>query len=512
MSIAGFFRRLVTSLCRMALSILILSLLLLHFWQVSPQEYFTGLIDDIFDHASPEAREAFAEKFLSRCDAASAPGGLAASLFGEFQGVLSGGGREGSDGEGAGAGGATPEQEASVTALFGLCSNESAYAELEKQCAWFAANPAAVRMPLGMTPLFGSGLDSAEKMREGCAALASGELEKGCASVRGFSEGGGLGSVISVLEKTCAAYTSGGLTSDQAGRALIIGMILDMTGKDLGVGAIPDLIADADVPKDSRASRLLSFFAKATEIIERLRVSLPLHIAVILGLLGLMVLINIHHLEYIIQKLSFALMGPGVAILLPFGVVKALTLFMRIDTTSFFLAFTGIEEFARNLVPFVANILPFIVLRTFTASIILAGAALFASGLALRVFGVAALKLWKEEKEGVKKERKEKGKKDKPEKEPSKEKEKEKEETPDKRQGEKALEADAPEKPPQKAAGESAPEKVPEEVAPANPPEEKPEEKQEEKREDKESAEKNVEQETEKAKQRKGKRKAKKRE
>ena len=119
MTVAGFFRRLVTSLCRMALSILILSLLLLHFWQVSPQEYFTGLIDDIFDHASPEAREAFAEKFLSRCDAASTPGGLAASLFGELQGALSGGGREGSEGEGAeGGGGPTPEQEASVTALF----------------------------------------------------------------------------------------------------------------------------------------------------------------------------------------------------------------------------------------------------------------------------------------------------------------------------------------------------------------------------------------------------------
>jgi len=506
MTVAGFFRRLVTSLCRMALSILILSLLLLHFWQVSPQEYFTGLIDDIFDHASPEAREAFAEKFLSRCDAASTPGGLAASLFGELQGALSGGGREGSEGEGAeGGGGATPEQEASVAALFELCSNETKYTELEQQCAWFAANPTAVRMPLGMTPVFGSGLDSAEKMREGCAALASGELEKGCASVSGFSEGGGLGSVISVLEKTCAEYTSGGLTRDQAGRALIIGMILDMTGKDLGVGAIPDLIADADVPADSRASRLLSFFTKAAEIVERLRSSLSLHVAVILGLLGLMVLINIHHLEYIIKKLSFALMGPGVAILLPFGVVKALALFMRIDTTSFFLAFTGIEEFARNLVPFVANILPFIVLRTFTASIILAGAVLFASGLALRIFGVAALKLWKEEKEGVKKEQKEKGKKDEPGKEPSKEKEKEKEkeetqETPDKRHDGKALEADAPEKPPQEAAGESAPEKVPEEAAPT------------EQQEDKENAGKKAEQEPGKPKQRKGKRKAKKRE
>lgn len=490
MSIAGFFRRLVTSLCRMALSILILSLLFLHFWQVSPQEYFTGLIDDIFDHASPEAREAFAEKFLSRCDAASTPGGLAASLFGELQGALSGDGREGSgEGEGAegpAAGGPTPEQEASVAALFEICSNETKYIELEEQCAWFDANPHAVRMPLGMTPLFGSGLDSAEKMREGCAALASGELEKGCASVRGFSEGGGLGSVISVLEKTCAAYTSGGLTRDQAGRALIIGMILDMTGKDLGVGAIPDLIADADVPKDSRASRLLSFFAKAAEIIERLRASLLLHIAVILGLLGLMVLINIHHLEYIIKKLSFALMGPGVAILLPFGVVKALTLFMRIDTTSFFLAFTGIEEFARNLVPFVANILPFIVLRTFTASIILAGAALFASGLALRVFGVAALKLWKEEKEGVKKERKEKGKKDKPEKEPSKEKE----------ETEKGKAPDA------------VPEKAPQEATPAKPAEDKLEGTQEEKQEEQEVRQENKEK-PEKPKQRKGKPKAK---
>ena len=305
--------------------------------------------------------------------------------------------------------------------------------------------------------------------------------------------------MISVLEKTCAEYTSGGLTRDQAGRALIIGMILDMTGKDLGVGAIPDLIADADVPADSRASRLLSFFTKAAEIVERLRASLPLHVAVILSLLGLMVLINIHHLEYIIKKLSFALMGPGVAILLPFGVVKALALFMRIDTTSFFLAFTGIEEFARNLVPFVANILPFIVLRTFTASIILAGAVLFASGLALRIFGVAALKLWKEEKEGVKKEQKEKGKKDEPGKEPSKEKEREEtQETPEKRLDEKALEADAPEKPSQEAAPEAPP---------ANPPQEEPEEQQE----DKESAGKKAEQEKEKPKQRKVKRKAKKR-
>lgn len=503
--IAGFFRRLATSLCRMALSILILTLLLLHFWQVSPREYFTGLVDDIFDHASPEARDSFAEKFLSRCDAASTPGGIAASLFGEFQGALSRGGSEGGGGDGEGA--ATPEQEASVAALFELCSNESKYAELEKQCAWFDENPAAVRMPPGMTPLFGSGLDSVGKMREGCAALSSGELEKGCSSVRGFSEGAGLGSVISALEETCAAYTSGGLTRDQAGRALITGMIIDVAGKDLGLGEIPDLIADADVPKDSRASRLLSFFAKAAGAFERLRASLPLHLALILALLGFMALINIHHPDYLIRKVSFMLMGPGIAILLPFGVVKAAALFMRLDTSPFFLAFSGIEEFAKNLVPFVANIMPFIVLRTFTAGILVAAGALFAAGLCLRVFGLAALRLWKEEREGAKKEQREKEQKE-PEKkgEPEKEIPKEKEETekgkfpemPVQKPDGKALEAAAP-----AAEAEEKPEDEHEERPPQAEKEEE-QEQHEERQEGKESA-KTKANKAERTKRRKGK-------
>jgi len=451
MGFFGFVRRLFTALAKSAFSFLLVLLLLLYFWNLSTTSYFTTVVDDIFEHADSAAKDIFVDTILEQCEGGSA--GIAGTLLDTAEGE----GVEGVDGKSA---------IESLSALMELCTDEEALSQLTGRCKWLESNPTAKRFPIG----FDSGGQSFEELQEACAALSSGEMDKICEEIDEVVSSGPLGSIMSGLGKACAAYDAGEGNGEDVAKVFLTDLFLSATGSDLGSigGLVP---TQGEEPKEARFMVIVS---KAKAFFAKLQSSAYILVLLILALLVFMVAINLHHLDYVIKKISMGMVGPSLMVIIPFILFYLFASFGKIDTSPFFLALQGMSDFASNMPRLIINVIPFLFLRFYTTSLVIAAVVLGILGLGLRFGGKAALKMTKEETEEEKK--KEEKKKEEPEiPKPKTEGEKKPEEE---KKGEGEKKEDKPPEPPKQE--EKSEEKPPEEKKEENKPEEekKPEEPQ----------------------------------
>lgn len=220
-----------------------------------------------------------------------------------------------------------------------------------------------------------------------------------------------MGSVLTALEDGCSKYKEGG-SGDDAAKAMITGIAAATMGQDMG--SIGDLIPDEG--RDESSSQALSVLDTTLMIFSKLKESIILHVGVILLFIGLIVLINLKHLDYAIKKISMGMIGPTISTLLPYTVLQIYLSFVEVDTSAFFIALQGATEFTTNIGPVIQDILPFLFIRMYTMSLIIAALGLAVIGLLVRVIGLAVLKAVKKDKAEEGKEKETKGTEDKKEK------------------------------------------------------------------------------------------------
>lgn len=430
-------RKLSTSLVRSILGLLLVLMLFLHFWNLTPAGYIGTLMDDVFDHASPASKQGFTEKLLSVCDTVGGGSSMAGALLGKAQEAMGEGGELSSE---------------DLDTMIDICTKEETRDEVRGECDWLKSYPTAKTFPAGMDSMF----DSVDDLQTACDAIESPDLEENCKPLEAFGAGGSMGGILATLEAGCSRYKQGTDSGDDAAKAVIVGIAASFTGQDMGSvkGLLPENVQD---PRAQRALRIIDAALTGFAMIKR---SLALHLGAILAVIGIIVLINIRHLDYAIKKISSSMIGPGISTILPYALVQLYLVFVELDTSPFFLALEGMTGFGQNIGGLITSILPFLIVRTYTTSLIIATAALALLGVLIRVAGLAVLKVAKkdkkeeEEKKGKEKQEKKKGEKS--EKKsllsrllPRRKKAEEKKEPEEKKKEEKAKEKETPKEEPE---------------------------------------------------------------
>ena len=388
-------RKLSTSLVRMVLSLLLILLLFLHFWNFTPIGYLGGVMDDVFEHADPISKDAFAQTVLSVCDKTG--DSLTGALLGRVQDIAGEKGGEDVD-----------FSDEALGLMMDLCTKKETLAEAREDCDWLKSFPSATSLPADRDSLF----DSVDDLESACDAIESEEFAEICEPLKVFGSGGQMAEVITTLKEGCSKYKQGG-SGENAVKALITGIAGSVLGQDLG--SIGDLLPeDAGGPSLKKAFSILD---TALTALSTLKEFLVLHMGAILLLIGLIVLLNKNHLNYAIKKIAFGMLGPTVIILLPYAALQLYLSLVEVDTSGLFLALQGTTEFTANIGSVIPSLLPFLLIRTYTMSLIIAAMGLALLGLLVRVIGLAVLKRTKGEKKEEKKpeekktEKEEKGKK-----------------------------------------------------------------------------------------------------
>lgn len=391
MGFRSILRKLSTSLVRAVLSMLFILMLFLHFWNLTPMGYIGAVMDDVFEHADPISKDAFAQTVLSVCDKVG--GSMTGALLGRAQDIA---------GEKAGEG--VEVSDDALGLMVDICTKEDTLAEAREECDWLKSFPATKKFPAGMDSMF----DSVDDLETACDAIESEEFTETCEPFKAFGSGGQMAGILTTLEDGCSKYKQG-QSGEDAAKALIMGIAGSTMGQDMG--SIGDLIPDDT--QDPSSKRMLSILDTALTVVSKIKESIIIHIATILLLIGLIVLINLKHLDYAVKKISFGMIGPTVSILLPYTLLQLYLTFVQVDTSGFFLALQGTTQFTTNIGSVIPSLLPFLIVRTYTMSLIIAALGLAVLGLLVRAAGLAALKTAKKEKkeEGKEKEKKAKEKK-----------------------------------------------------------------------------------------------------
>lgn len=392
MGFVSILRKLSTSLVRSLLGLFLVLMLFLHFWNLTPAGYIGTLMDDVFDHASPASKQGFTEKLLSVCDTVGGESSMAGALLGKAQEAKGGG---------------LSSEELDI--MIDICTKEETRDEVRGECDWLKSYPTAKTFPAGMDSMF----DSVDDLQTACDAIESPDFKESCKPLEAFGSGGTMGGILATLEAGCSRYKQGTDSGDDAAKAVIVGIAASFTGQDMGSvkGLLPENVQD---PRAQRALRIIDAALIGFAMIKR---SLALHLGAILAVIGIIVLINIKHLDYAIKKISSSMIGPGISIVLPYAALQLYLAFAKVDTSPFFLALGGMTGFGQNIGGLITSILPFLIVRTYTTSLIIATAALALLGILIRVGGLSVLKVAKkdkkeeEEKKGKEKQEKKKGEK-----------------------------------------------------------------------------------------------------
>ncbi|MBS3164438.1 hypothetical protein J4439_03330 [Candidatus Woesearchaeota archaeon] len=328
MSLLGVARWLLTWLEANALGIILAALLFSSFWQLTPELFFTGVVHDLHQYASPEARAEFTDTLALFCV-------NPAEAITEH----------------------VPEDKAQgVGMLFELCSNESAYAALEKECDWRKSNPTAVRLPRGEWSF-----DSIREMDEGCTALWEGKIAGACSNL---SEGMEQNPVLGPLQETCDRFDAGELSREQLSRAFLLGTFQGIGGGNLSEGPM----------------RVLSPLLSAMHLLEQSRLLL---LAALILLCGTLFLTNLRQPEKAMRAISNRMTTLGLLTLVPYAVIQVYLGIVGSDTSAFFqLAGAGdLGGIARSLL----SLLPILLSRTYTGTLVAGAAGMALLGISLRL-------------------------------------------------------------------------------------------------------------------------------
>ncbi len=396
MGLVSILRKLSTSLVHTLLGLLLVLMLFLHFWNLTPEGYVGAVMDDVFGHASPASKQGFTKELLSVCDTVGG-GSMAGALLGKAQEAMGKGARE--EGE-------FPAE--ALDMMIDICIKEETRAEVRGECDWLKSYPAAKMFPVGMDSMF----DSVDDLQTACDAIESPDFEESCKPLEAFGSGGSMGGILATLEGGCSRYKQGTDSGDDAAKAVIAGVAASVTGQDMG--SVKDLLpGNVQDPRAQRALKIIDATLIGFAMIQK---SLALHIGAILGVIGIIALINLRHLDYAIKKISSSMIGPAISIILPYAALQLYLAFAKVDTSPFFLALEGITQFGQNIGGLVTSILPYLIVRTYTTSLIIATAALALLGILIRIVGLSVLKVAKKDKKEEEKKEKEKEEKKKGEK------------------------------------------------------------------------------------------------